>query len=86
MQRVTRVRYKLEGNKYVSTKEFLANEGMLLRVVIDVPTSTVDLMEGDRLVSSKACTSVAEAKASVKSVLKEVGVGFFEETRGKKLV
>lgn len=90
MKKLTRIRYKVIGSKIESVQEFLGNDGVLLKVSIDVPTSTVNVLrlnddETTEVVSSRTCMSVGKCKVAAKELLKEVGVMFFDECRKGKL-
>jgi hypothetical protein len=89
MDKMTRVRYKLVNNKFVTTQSFLGNNGTLLKVEVTTDNPTVSLVTssdtGDTVVVSKPCTNVSKGKVLGKSLLKEYGVSFYEEAR-KRIV
>lgn len=90
MNKATRVRYKMNGNTFVSTQSFLGNNGSLLKVSINVKNPTVTILKvsstgDDEVVVSKPCSSIGKCKTLGKVLLKEYGVNFFDEAR-KRIV
>jgi|ERR1035437_5858122 hypothetical protein len=88
MNKLTRMRWKLEGTKYVSINSYLGKGGVLLKVLIDAPTTTINVMEVHEGymngIESKVCTSVTKCKAEAKKMLQSNGVVFYEEVRKGK--
>lgn len=79
----TRIRYSTSDSKMTSKQSFLANEGKLLSVEIDVPSLTVSVLEGSTVVAANQCKSVAACKVKAKKMLQTYGVTFYEEVRKK---
>lgn len=89
MENVTRVKYQLTDNKYLSKGSFLGNEGTLLKSAINPATGVVGVYKvGDtgELISVEETTyeTFTKAKVLAKSMLKKYGVNFLEEVRQKK--
>lgn len=88
MEKQTRMRWKLDNNKYTTVQSFLGTGGKLLKVMIDIPTSTIHIMEVHdgfmNAIDTKIMATVAKCKSEAKKMLQGSGVIFFEETRKKQ--
>lgn len=89
MTKVTRIKYEEKDGKFLSHKEFLGNDGILLQVEIDPATSTVCVMQvaGEvySVVESSSYPTFTKAKTLAKEMLKKYGVSFLDEARAKRV-